>query len=227
MTLSPDRKRILIVDDDREICTEISAVLAPYYECEWITESTKAVAHIEARKPHLILLDYQMPVLKGTEICTQIKTNRSLRNIPVVFISGVATIDEKIRAFECGANDFIPKPFNFREFLLRLQARLTPPSGHQAKRLVAGNMHLDELSRRASIDGLEVFLTQRQFDILKVLILRRNQLVTRQECMELVWGAVDLKSRKLDSHISLLKTKLQAFSGRIVAIPGEGYVLEV
>lgn len=222
-----NKKRILIVDDDTELCAGLSGALAPYYECEWISESTKAVAHIEARRPHLVLLDYQMPVVKGTEICSQLKATRSLRNIPVIFISGVATIDEKIRAFECGANDFIPKPFHFREFLLRIRARLSPPSARRPQDLIAGNLLLNELSRRAYIDNHEIPLTQLQFNILKVLILRQNEVLTRKECMELVWGTADIESRKLDSHISLLKAKLHGFKGRIVSVPGHGYLLEV
>lgn len=225
--MSLNRKRILIVDDDHEICRVLSSALEPYYECEWITESTKAISQIEARKPHLVLLDYQMPVLQGTEICTQLKSNRALRHIPVIFISGVATVDEKIRAFECGANDFILKPFHFREFLLRIQARLAPPSGRAPKDLTAGNLRLDVFSRRAYVGSHEVFLTQRQFDILKVLIMHQNKLVTRRECMELVWGKADMKSRKIDSHISLLKAKLKGFNGEITSTPGAGYSLEV
>lgn len=174
------KKRILIVDDDKEVCAVLSGALEPYYQCEWITESTKAISQIEAHKPHLVLLDYQMPVLQGTEICLQLKANRLLKHIPVIFISGVATVDEKIRAFECGVNDFILKPFHFREFLLRIQARLTPPSGRATKDLIAGNLRLDVFSRRTYIDGQEVFLTQRQFDILKVLIVHKNELVTRR-----------------------------------------------
>lgn len=221
------KKRILIVDDDKEICTALTGVLAPFYDCEWVSDSTKAMVQIENRLPHLILLDFQMPVVMGTEICIRLKAHRTLRNIPVIFISGVASVDEKIHAFECGANDFILKPFHVKEMLVRIQARLTPPSGRMPKDLVAGNLRLNELSRRVYIDSSEVLLTQRQFDILRALMMRPNELITRQECMEIVWGRVDAGSRKIDSHISLLKAKLKTFKGRIVAIAGEGYCLEV
>lgn len=205
---------------------QLSRILSLSYECHWITKNDLVFGFVIAKSPDLILMDYLMPGESGVDICRKLRENKVTRHIPIIFVSGVATIEEKIRAFECGASDFIMRPFHIQELILRVRARLSKKPPDPATEIVVGNLRIHPLSRRVYINGKEVFLTQRQFDILRVLAREKNKLVTRHSCMQEVWGSADLASRKVDSHISHLKSKIKDFDGRIVSTPGIGYCLE-
>lgn len=206
---------------------QLSRILSLSYECHWTTENDLVFGFVIEKRPDLILMDYLMPGESGVDICRKLRENKVTRHIPIIFVSGVATIEEKIRAFECGASDFILRPFHIQELILRVRARLSKKPPDPATEIVVGNLRIHPLSRRVYINGKEVFLTQRQFDILRVLAREKNQLVTRLSCMLEVWGSADLASRKVDSHISHLKSKIKDFDGRIVSTPGVGYCLEI
>lgn len=221
------KKKIVIVDDEELNCLQLYRILSLSYDCYWTTNSLAAIAFVLEKRPDLIVLDYTMPGLNGIDLCVKLREKKNTRHIPIVFVSGILTIEEKIRAFENGASDFIVRPFHAQEMLLRIRARLCskkPPD--LASELSAGNLKLHPLSRRVYIQEKEIFLTQRQFDILKILIREQNQLVARTQLMREIWGTTDFKSRKVDSHISHLKIKIKEFDGRIATIPGIGYCLE-
>ena len=185
-----------------------------------------AVNLINEKKPDLILLDYKMPGLLGVDVCREVKENEATKNTPIIFVSGAATIDERIKAFETGADDFISKPFHVKELILRIKARLSEKEPEVAAELTAANLKMNLLSRQVYVDGEEVNLTPKQFDILKMLVAAKNHLVTREKCLMEIWGDTEVTSRNVDSQINYLKRKIQKFNGRIVAVPSLGYRLE-
>lgn len=105
-------KKVLIVDDYEDSCNMFKEILCGNYECLTTQDSTKTFELIDSYKPNLVLLDYRMPGLQGIDICQRIRSTEELKYIPVIFVSGVATVDEKIKAFEMGADDFVSKPFS-------------------------------------------------------------------------------------------------------------------
>lgn len=219
-------KRIVIVDDYEESCKLLAEILSSTYECSYTSDSTSAVRLINEKKPDLILLDYKMPGVLGVDVCREVKENESTRNTPIIFVSGAATIDERIKAFETGADDFISKPFHVKELILRIKARLSEKEPEVAAELTAANLKMNLLSRQVYVDGEEVNLTPKQFDILKMLVAAKNHLVTREKCLMEIWGDTEVTSRNVDSQINYLKRKIQKFNGRIVAVPSLGYRLE-
>jgi Response regulators consisting of a CheY-like receiver domain and a winged-helix DNA-binding domain len=219
-------KKILIVDDYEESCKLLAEILSSIYECSYTSDSTRAVELINERKPDLVLLDYKMPGVMGVDVCRQIRENLNTRGTPVIFVSGAATIDERIKAFETGADDFISKPFHVKELILRIKARLADREEEALSELIAGNLTMNLLSRQVFVDGEEVNLTPKQFEILKMLLAAKNRLVTREKCMNEIWGETEVTSRNIDSQINYLKRKISKFHGRIVAVPSLGYRLE-
>lgn len=219
-------KRIVIVDDYEESCKLLAEILSSTYECSYTSDSTSAVRLINEKKPDLILLDYKMPGVLGVDVCREVKENESTKNTPIIFVSGAATIDERIKAFETGADDFISKPFHVKELILRIKARLSEKEPEVAAELTAANLKMNLLSRQVYVDGEEVNLTPKQFDILKMLVAAKNHLVTREKCLMEIWGDTEVTSRNVDSQINYLKRKIQKFNGRIVAVPSLGYRLE-
>ncbi|MGZ3769234.1 MAG: response regulator transcription factor [Bdellovibrio sp.] len=218
--------RIVIVDDYEDSCKLLADVLSSAYECFYTADANSALNLIEEKKPDLIILDYKMPGMTGIDLCRKIRQSRFSKNTPVIFISGTATVDEKIQAFETGADDFVSKPFNTRELILRIKARLGKNQSAVTE-LVAANLHMKLSSRQVFIDDEEINLTPKQFDILRLLLESKNNLVTREKCLDEIWGDSGVTARNVDSQINYLKRKIEKFSGRIVAVTSLGYRLEV
>lgn len=200
--------------------------MGSHYECFYTADSSAAMNLVTEKKPDLVLLDYKMPGLMGVDICKMIRESQSTRTVPIIFVSGAATIDEKIKAFETGADDFISKPFHVKELILRIKARLAEKDQEMGSELVAANLRMNLLSRQVFIDNDEIDLTPKQFDILKLLVAHKNNLVTRDKCLSEVWGDAEVTSRNVDSQINYLKRKIVKFAGRITAVPSLGYRLE-
>jgi two-component system alkaline phosphatase synthesis response regulator PhoP len=219
-------KKILIVDDYEESCKLLAEILSSTYDCSYTSDSLSAFNMIAEKKPDLILLDYKMPGMMGVDVCKMLRENESTKTTPIIFVSGAATIDEKIKAFETGADDFISKPFHVKELILRIKARLSDKDQDVAAELVAANLRMNLLSRQVFVDGEEVNLTPKQFDILKMLVQNKNNLVTREKCLSEIWGDTEVTSRNVDSQINYLKRKIHKFNGRITAVPSLGYRLE-
>ncbi len=221
------KRKILIIDDYEESCKLLSEILNSTYECSYTSDSAKALSMVDEKKPDLILLDYKMPGLMGVDICKMIRKNEVAKNTPIIFVSGAATVDEKINAFEQGADDFIAKPFHIKELILRIKARLSEKDLDLSAELKAGNLRIRPLSRQVFVDGDEVKLTPKQFGILKMLVANKNNIVTREKCLDEIWGNTEVTSRNVDSQINYLKRKIKKFQGKILAVPSLGYRLAV
>ena len=219
-------KKIVIVDDYEESCKLLAEILSSTYDCSYTSDSQSALNLINQTRPDLILLDYKMPGVMGVDVCRMVRESETTKNTPIIFVSGAATIDERIKAFETGADDFISKPFHVKELILRIKARLSDKDPEVTSEISAANLKMNLLSRQVFVDGEEVNLTPKQFDILKLLVAAKNNLVTREKCLTEIWGDTEVTSRNVDSQINYLKRKIQKFHGRIVAVPSLGYRLE-
>lgn len=224
--MSEPVKKVMIVDDYEESCKLLSEVLSDSYQCAYTQESTKAVDMMKNFQPNLVILDYKMPGLLGVDLCKSIRESETTRYLPIVFVSGAATVEEKIKAFEMGADDFITKPFHVRELLLRVK-RLTDRDVDVQSDLNVANLKMNLYTRRVFVEQVEVSLTPKQFDILKLLVGNKNNLVSRDTFLKEIWGEIEVTARNVDSQINYLKKKIEKFKGRIVAVPGLGYRLEV
>lgn len=219
-------KKILIVDDYEESCRLLSEILGEEHETAYTSDSTKAFEMIRSFHPDLVILDYKMPGLLGVDVCKQVRDNETTKYIPIVFVSGAATVEERVMAFEIGADDFISKPFHVKELLLRIK-RLMDRDKEAQGEIAAGNLQMNLLARRVYVEQSEVQLTPKQFDILKLLVMNKNNLVSRERFLDEIWGDTEVTSRNVDSQINYLKKKIEKFAGKIIAVPSLGYRLEI
>lgn len=217
-------KKIFIVDDFEDSCLLMSEILSPEFECEYTCQSESALELIENFKPDIILMDYKMPHVNGIELCKIIKNHDVLKEIPIIFISGAVTSDERIETLEAGGDDFLSKPFHPRELMLRVKKRLISYS-NEITWLNFQNARMNLKSRQCFINEIEIKLTPTQFDILKLLIENQDKLVSRQDFMTEIWGHNEVTPRNVDSQINYLKKKLEGFNGQIVSVAGYGYRL--
>ena len=144
-----------IVDDFEDSCQLMSEILSVEFECSYTCQSEKALELIQEFKPDIILMDYKMPHVNGIELCKIIKKAPVLKSIPIIFISGAVTSDERIETLEAGGDDFLSKPFHPRELMLRVKKRLTT-YGDQVTWLTFANARMNLKSRQCFIGDSEI-----------------------------------------------------------------------
>jgi DNA-binding response OmpR family regulator len=203
--------KILVVDDERTLVKGMKFNLENEgYEVECAYDGAAAVDL--AREGHfdLIILDLMMPELDGLEACMRI---REFSNVPVIMLTAKSEDADKLMGFECGADDYLTKPFNILELKARVRALLRRAVGVQRTRgsiLTAGGLSLDMEARVAVRDGETVDLTAKEYDLIELLMRNPRRVYSRENLMNVVWGysyAGDY--RTVDVHIRRLREKLE------------------
>lgn len=221
--------RVLVIDADAALRADLARTLTQAgHDVELAAGARAGAALARTSMPDLVVLDPALPDGDGIEVVIALRADPRGRRTPVLVVSAVASEDARVRAFEAGADDFVPKPFSMRELLLRLRAqqrrRSAPPPSDL---VVAGPIVVDRAARRVSVAGAAVPLTRRELDLLLVLAERRGRVQSREVLVADVWGGeVEGDSgRVVDSTIKRLRRKL-GVAGRLVAtVRGTGYRL--
>jgi len=218
--------KILVVDDDpayRRLCSIF--LNEAKIEHVQVGSSKEAMRALDAARDapfDLILLDMELPGMKGWELLKFLRERG--RDIPVILVSVLEDVKDKVRAFDVGADDYVVKPFSFEELLSRLQAvmRRSP-----ARNLVqVGELTIDPLLRRVKNAGKTVDLTPREFELLALLIERRGQTVSKEEFLQRVWRMDgEPGTNFLQVHLSRLKPKLTRSRVHIETVHRHGYRL--
>ena len=207
-------KKVLVVDDEKLIVKGIRFSLEQDgMEVDCAYDGEEALEMVQAKEYDIVLLDIMLPKLTGLEVCQQI---REFSTVPVVVLAAKGDDMDKILGLEYGADDYITKPFNILEVKARIKAiirRTTPKENVQNKSQVieAGNLVLDCESRRVNVDGKEINLTAKEFDVLELLVQNPQKVYSRENLLNIVWGYEYLGDvRTVDVHIRRLREKIEA-----------------
>ena len=204
--------RILVVDDERVIVKGIKFNLENEgYEVECAYDGVEALDVMRNVHIDLIILDLMMPNMDGLETCRRI---REFSNVPVIMLTAKGEDTDKIIGFEYGADDYLTKPFNILELKSRVRAILRRSCGGAQKdkgtRLIAGKIVIDTESRSASLDGREVSLTAKEFDLVEMLMRNPGRVYSRENLLNIVWGyEYPGDIRTVDVHVRRLREKLE------------------
>ncbi len=203
--------KILVVDDERTLVKGIKFNLENEgYEVECAYDGAAAVELAREGKLDLIILDLMMPEVDGLEACMRI---REFSNVPVIMLTAKSEDADKLMGFECGADDYITKPFNILELKARVRALLRRAAGVQRTRgsiLTAGGITLNTEERSAARGETPVDLTAKEYDLIELLMRNPRRVYSRENLMNVVWGysyAGDY--RTVDVHIRRLREKLE------------------
>ena len=204
--------KILVVDDEKLLVKGLKFNLENEgYQVECAYDGAAAVEL--AREGHfdLIILDLMMPEIDGLEACMRI---REFSNVPIIMLTARSEDTDKIIGFECGADDYITKPFNILELKARIRAMLRRASGgaqgRPASRITAGGLTLDTEQRVAVRDGEIVDLTAKEYDLIELLMKNPRRVYSRENLMNVVWGySYTGDYRTVDVHIRRLREKLE------------------
>jgi DNA-binding response OmpR family regulator len=180
--------RVLVVEDDPVSRLVLTNLLREEgHEVATVSQGAEAVGVVDQIHPDIVLLDVGLPDVGGVETCRRI---RARSTVPIIFVSGRRDELDKVLALDAGGDDYVVKPFGSRELaarirvVLRRRASIELPTSH----LEGAGIVLDTLTRQVRVRGNKVALTPREFDLLRVLMSRANQIVTRQEILDGVWG---------------------------------------
>src|SRR5680860_697423 len=155
----------------------------------------------------LLLLDWMLPGLSGIEICTQFR--EKFKNTPIIFLTAKDTVDETIFGLQAGANDYIKKPFHFKELLERVRVQLRNDPQEENQLLSVGNIVLNRETHQVFKGNLEVHLTQREFDLLHYLLQKKGKVCERIEIIQQVWDIYfEYDTSVIDVYINGLRKKL-------------------
>ncbi len=221
--------RILIVDDEKWVCDLVRRYLEQDgYEVQTATDGEKAIASFDSFHPDLIILDWMLPKLDGLEVARHI---RARSDVPIIMLTARADEMDRIEGLNCGADDYVVKPFSARELEVRVRAVLRRSRGESQEQmpLELGEIYLDPACHEVKIRGRLVELTPMEFDLLSFLLRHPGRVFTRLELLEAVRGTTyDSFARSIDSHIKRLRDKIEFDSSSpqyIQTVFGIGYKL--
>jgi two-component system, OmpR family, KDP operon response regulator KdpE len=225
--------RVLVVDDEPQIVRALKVVLREAgFEAVPAETGSEALDLAAVRPPDAAIVDLVLPDLDGIAVT---RTLREWSEMPILVLSAVGEEEQKVRALEAGADDYITKPFGARELVARLNAALRRATrGEEEPRIVVDGLEIDLAARVVRRDGEPVHLTPIEFDLLRVLIRNRGRLMTHRKLLAEVWGAEYVDDvQPLRTHIARLRAKIEpdgqdgaggAGGPRlIVTDPGVGY----
>jgi two-component system KDP operon response regulator KdpE len=204
---------LLVADDEPAMRRVLGSSLRPVgYSVEEVESGEAAVGAIDRHPRDLVLLDINMPGIGGIEACRRIR--RTSPRTGIVMISVLDREDHKVQAFEAGADDYVTKPFRLRELLARLAAlrrRIHPENPGDATAIRAGGFELDTANRVLRKDGHEVRLSQKEFDVLEVLMTHMDTPIPHARLLHAVWGPeYGNETEYLRTYIKHLRKKLEA-----------------
>lgn len=222
-------ERILVVEDDQRIGVSLTRALdGAGYLTVWVTTGDAALAAAAAEPMDIVLLDLGLPDLDGLDVCRQLHTARP--DLDVIMLTARDDELDIVTGLDAGAVDYITKPFKLAELLARIRAQLRRIDHPQLRdRIDLGDLVIDVQARRVFLDGGEVELRAKEFDLLARLASDTGHALTRETLMDDVWDEHWFGSTKtLDFHIAALRRKLDDETGpsRITTVRGVGFRLE-
>ena len=213
--------RILIAEDEEPIANLIRMNLTKAgYLCTWAPDGKSAADLMEREKYDLALLDIMLPGINGYELMDYAKACE----LPVIFLTALGSTEHKVKGLRMGADDYLPKPFEIVELLARVAA--VRRRYHKTETVIrACNVTIDTASHRVTLDGEEIYLTPKEFDLLLLFARNKNRALYRETIYETVWGGEYMgQSRTVDLHVQRLKKKLH-WENIIIAVYKVGYRL--
>ena len=203
-------KKVLVVDDEKLIVKGIRFSLEQegmQVDCAY--DGQEALDMIKENTYDVILLDVMLPIFTGYEVCQQV---REFSDVPIIMVTAKDDDMDKILGLEYGADDYITKPFNILEVKARIKAimRRSSKKEEEVKEATYGDLTIDCSSRRVYIDGQEVNLTAKEFDVLELLVFHPNKVYDRDSLLDIVWGKdCPGDARTVDVHIRRLREKIE------------------
>ncbi len=223
--------RILAVDDEEDLCEILKFNLENEGYVVDTANSAEEALKMDISSYDLLLLDVMMGEISGFRMASILKKDKKTANIPIIFITAKDTENDTVTGFNLGADDYISKPFSLREVVARIKAVLRRTHQEDSPRiqeqLSYKSLVLDIIKKKVSIDGAEVPLTKKEFEILFLLLQNKGRVFSREDILGRIWSEeVYVLDRTIDVNITRLRKKIGIYGKCIVTRLGYGYCFE-
>lgn len=223
--------KILLIEDDKTLNKNIQTALsAEGFEVTSVYDGDLADRIVKRQDFDCIILDINLPGKNGFELCKSFRQQNVI--CPVLMLTAFGELEDKIQGFECGADDYLTKPFYMRELILRINAlikRSKQASGQAKTTFVYDDIVLDDTSKKVTRQGIEITLTPREYQILLKLMQQAGEIVSKEELIQEIWGSsLDINTNTIEVYINFLRKKLdKPFNKQSIKTKaGFGYYLE-
>lgn len=225
------KQKILVIEDNEDTRRFLSQILGRDYEVLLADNAVLGIDFARNQQPDLILLDIMLPHLSGLDACQLLKKDERTARIPIIFLSAKSKVSDITSGLNLGADDYIPKPFDYKELLARVQARLrisATAKGGAGEALVVGDLSIDPASRTVKFRNKVIDLTLTEFDILRRLAAAPGETVSRKEIIEAVrhHSKKPINDRTIDVHIRAIRKKIPEMQKHLSSVYGVGYRYE-
>ncbi|MEZ5153317.1 winged helix-turn-helix domain-containing protein [Rhodococcus zopfii] len=225
---------VLIVEDEESLADPLAFLLRKEgFETTVVADGPSALAEFDRAGADIVLLDLMLPGMSGTDVCKQL---RSRSSVPVIMVTARDSEIDKVVGLELGADDYVTKPYSARELIARIRAVLRRGAESEAESqfndavLEAGPVRMDVDRHVVHVDGEQITLPLKEFDLLEYLLRNSGRVLTRGQLIDRVWGADYVGDTKtLDVHVKRLRSKIEADPAKprhLVTVRGLGYKLE-
>ncbi len=196
-------------------------------EVRVVNSGDAALKSVNEQIPDLMILDLNLPVVSGTEVCRLLRAKPATAQLPIIMLTARTGETDRVTGLDLGADDYITKPFSLRELAARVRAvlrRKTNGANGEAQVYQGQHLFADFDAVVVTVDGESVRLTRREFELLKCLVENRNRVLSRDRLLERVWGYDHyVETRSVDVHVGRLRSKLGVVGPQIETVVGLGY----
>ena len=221
-------KKVLLIEDNSDLSAIIKFNLIKQgYEVFSVDNANDALMILDDIETDIILLDLMLPGVSGEEFLRIVKSSERIKHIPIIIISAKNLENDVINGLKLGADDYLTKPYSIKVLLAKVEAVLRRTPVTSAKLLLYKGIEINRESYSATVDGKNLTLTKKEFELLSLFMENRNKVFSREMLLNRVWGySAEVYTRTVDAHISSLRKKLGKKGKFLKSIPKVGYVFE-
>lgn len=219
--------RVLVIEDEEKLCEFIKRGLEEEgYEVEACFDGDSGLKLLNERDYDIVLLDLMIPGIDGLSLLKEMRAKGI--DTPVLIITAKTSKEDIVRGLDSGSDDYLTKPFSFEELLARMRALLRRAKKEKAYVLEYKGLSLDAYTRKLSVSGKDVFLTEKEFLILEYMLRNSEKILSREEIANYVWGGRLDSTNIVDVYVNFLRKKIEPISRKryIHTVRGIGYVLK-
>ncbi len=220
--------RILLIEDEAGIAAMIREGLEDAnYSVDVARDGQTGLEMAQEQTYHLIVLDVMLPRRDGYSVCEELRMRRN--RVPILMLTARDTVKDKVRGLDTGADDYLPKPFDFQELMARVRALIRRDKVNRTRVIRVADLTIDTAQRRVTRAGVEIGLSNREYDLLEALAANEGKVLTREAIQERIWMNEDAVENTVNVYIGTLRKKLDANHPvkLIQTVHGVGYMLRM